>query len=462
MREKGLTGLIDPAGNRPFLGVREDALEMASPPVSIEDVYRQHAPRLWRSLVAHTTSPEIATEAVAEAFAQALARGDALMDPAAWVWKTSFRIAAGEMARRAPSATYADRAATETGYERVEEADALVRVFARLPPRQRAVVVLRYYAEMPLRDIAATLSIALPTVGVHLTQARRRLRDLLVRPMSDLKTRFRTLDRLEMPNIWDEVQRREPRPEMVVAPRPIRRLAIAAIALLVAAAGVALAVRALGGNRGPTPATPSPTIGPFATQNGLIAFTWSEAGSPSQIYTADADGSDVTEITHMPFGVNDPTWSPDGSRIAFAGQGDIYIANADGTDPRRLTTATDNDSYSNPSWSPDGTTIAAEKIRGPGHRRVDIVLLAIDGSGETPLTQPGSPRPLNVGPAWSPDGTRIAFLALAQIYGTSSGTDIYVMNADGSTRGISAYSACSSPFRRGRQTASRSRSRGSI
>jgi RNA polymerase sigma-70 factor (ECF subfamily) len=159
--------------------VSEDALETVSRPIEIEEAYRAHAGRLWRSLVAYTASREIATEAVAEAFAQALARGDALADAGAWVWKAGFRIAAGQMARRTSSSPPPDRPVIEPGYEQAEDADALIRALASLPSRQRAVVVLRYYADMPLRDIAATLSIAVPTVGVHLTQARRRLRDLL-------------------------------------------------------------------------------------------------------------------------------------------------------------------------------------------------------------------------------------------------------------------------------------------
>ena len=50
--------------------------------------------RLWRSLLAYAGDPEVASEAAAEAFAQAVRRGEALRDPAAWVWRAAFRIAA--------------------------------------------------------------------------------------------------------------------------------------------------------------------------------------------------------------------------------------------------------------------------------------------------------------------------------------------------------------------------------
>jgi len=51
-----------------------------------------------------------------------------------------------------------------------------------------------------------------------------------------------------------------------------------------------------------------------------------------------------------------PAWSPDGSRIAFVANGDIYTVLSDGSDVRRLT---DNESnQGNPVWSPDGSRIA--------------------------------------------------------------------------------------------------------
>ncbi len=56
---------------------------------------------------------------------QVLARRDRVADPAAWVWRAAFRIAAGELARRTSGAAPLDHPFTEAGYERIEEADAL-------------------------------------------------------------------------------------------------------------------------------------------------------------------------------------------------------------------------------------------------------------------------------------------------------------------------------------------------
>jgi len=148
-------------------------------PADVERVYREQASKLWRSLLAWSGSAEVATEAVSEAFAQAIRRGESVRDVEAWVWRSAFKIATGELGRRAPPVSIGDRAVLEAGFERAEEADRLLRALARLPNRQRAVLVLRFYADLNLSEIARTLAIAYPTAGVHLSQGKRRLKELL-------------------------------------------------------------------------------------------------------------------------------------------------------------------------------------------------------------------------------------------------------------------------------------------
>jgi RNA polymerase sigma-70 factor (ECF subfamily) len=114
----------------------------------------------------------------AEAFAQALRRGDALRDPERWVWKVAFRIASGELRARRTS-----RPPSEEGsYGMPYEAIAMLDLMRGLPSKQRAVVVLHYYADLPNRRIAEVLGITPATVRVHLSQGRRRLRQLLEEP----------------------------------------------------------------------------------------------------------------------------------------------------------------------------------------------------------------------------------------------------------------------------------------
>jgi DNA-directed RNA polymerase specialized sigma24 family protein len=67
----------------------------------MEGVYRAEAARLWRALVAFSGDPDLASDAVSEAFAQALAVGDQhLRSPAGWIRHVAFRVASGELKER--------------------------------------------------------------------------------------------------------------------------------------------------------------------------------------------------------------------------------------------------------------------------------------------------------------------------------------------------------------------------
>src|SRR4051794_32967328 len=72
---------------------------------AIERSYRANASRLWHALLLFSGSVDVAHEALAEAFAQALARGDAVRNVDAWTWKAAFNIAGGELQRRRARAT---------------------------------------------------------------------------------------------------------------------------------------------------------------------------------------------------------------------------------------------------------------------------------------------------------------------------------------------------------------------
>jgi RNA polymerase sigma-70 factor (ECF subfamily) len=115
---------------------------------------------------------------VAEAFAQVLARGDAVRDPARWVWRAAYRIALGELKARRLTGASSDPLAG-AGLEATEREADLMTALAKLPSRQRAAVVLHYLADLPNTEIARALDITTTTVRVHLMQGRRRLRDLL-------------------------------------------------------------------------------------------------------------------------------------------------------------------------------------------------------------------------------------------------------------------------------------------
>lgn len=210
-------------------------------------MYRRDGPRLWRAIVAFTADREVANDSVAEAFAQALRRERAVRRLAPWVWRAAFRIAAGEMAGRSKFADVevpedAPRPRQEEGFD--DPSGSLMNALRKLPPKQRATLVLRYHSGYAMRDAARILGSTSLTVRIRVSRGRRRLGDLLAVARGDLKDAFRALDRVPAPELWRRIQKRRPA-ELSLGPS-WRRVAAAAMALAVAAAGVALAVRAFG------------------------------------------------------------------------------------------------------------------------------------------------------------------------------------------------------------------------
>ena len=146
-----------------------------SAPSMIERLYREEGQRLWWALVAYSGDTEVASDAAAEAFAQALGRGDALTDPLAWIWRVAFRVAAGELKRRRQT----DHRLPDVANSSEQRANELVSLLRQLPDRQRAAIVLHYYADRPVRDVAAALGVTPATARVHLHRGRRHLLQLL-------------------------------------------------------------------------------------------------------------------------------------------------------------------------------------------------------------------------------------------------------------------------------------------
>jgi RNA polymerase sigma-70 factor (ECF subfamily) len=148
----------------------------------LRPVYEEVHPRLWRAILAWSGSADVADEAVAEAFAQAARRGAALTDPAAWVWRAAFRIAAGEMTRvrREPTVPLGGLdVAQRSGLAVPAEVLDLLRALQQLGDQQRRAVVLTDGAGFPSAEAAALMGTSAATVRVQASRARRRLRHLL-------------------------------------------------------------------------------------------------------------------------------------------------------------------------------------------------------------------------------------------------------------------------------------------
>src|SRR5438034_4811689 len=168
------------------------------------------------------------------------------------------------------------------------------------------------------------------------------------------------------------------------------------------------------------------TSGSAASIEGQIAFTRIVGSQAADIYAMKVDGTNQTNLTDHPADDGSPSWSPDGSKIAFytrrdAFDAEIYVMDADGGNPINVTNHPGDDFT--PAWSPDGEKIAFTSFRdGQG----EIYVMDADGGNPINLTNhPGD----DVDPSWSPDGAKIAFTSTR---GEDVLPDIYVMNADGS------------------------------
>ena len=172
-----------------------------------------------------------------------------------------------------------------------------------------------------------------------------------------------------------------------------------------------------------------PTWSPDGTR---LAFTSARSGG-YDVYVVNADGTGLRNLTVDPspavYVDRAPAWSPDGARIAFAsdrgGTTQLWTMRPDGTDLRQVTAGATSRAYE-PSWSPDGARLVFRRVRdagGPG-AVTDLAIVSADGTGLVDLPRAGAEG----APAWSPDGTRIAFTSNLP----ATDTRLYTMRVDGS------------------------------
>ena len=179
-----------------------------------------------------------------------------------------------------------------------------------------------------------------------------------------------------------------------------------------------------------------PTFSPDGSQ---VAFAWNEgtdAGHQFDLYVKSLGSERLLRLTHHPSRWISPAWSPDGSAIAFVRQTDegagILVVPALGGSERSIVTNGVTVAYIQISWSPDGQRLAYSAYGPTGAPQVYIVSL------DTANTRPLSPAPecLNATePAFSPDGKQLALVCIS----SSAVYTVYVVGLlDGSVRALAS------------------------
>src|SRR4051794_8108040 len=182
------------------------------------------------------------------------------------------------------------------------------------------------------------------------------------------------------------------------------------------------------------PATGPPTCrAGEGRPTGTIAFS-SLAPRGWDLYLTDNETRQTRRLTDHPALDFNAAFAPGGGRLAFVserdGNAELYTVQVDGNGLRRLTDEFALDDR--PAWSPDGRRIAFSSTRQPaeesGRSWNAVYVMDADGGRPRRLTRAGS---ADYSPAWSPGGDLIA---VASGSGEAGGTDLFVMDPDGNGR----------------------------
>ena len=164
-------------------------------PVTVRDVYLWDHERLWRALYAFTGSRQLADDAVADVFAEALRHDGTIRDITGWIWSAAF---AHEPASGPPT----DPEPFRTLLARLDELDT----------GDRRLLSWRHVGGWTAREMAPALGSTRAITRLRLERAERRaqpiLADEVARPAQTVADLFRHFDAIAVPDRWDDIEAR--------------------------------------------------------------------------------------------------------------------------------------------------------------------------------------------------------------------------------------------------------------
>ncbi len=155
-----------------------------------------------------------------------------------------------------------------------------------------------------------------------------------------------------------------------------------------------------------------------------------------QIWIMNHDGTGQTRLTNTTTNDQSPEWKPDGSKIVFSRCNtdflcDLYTMNPDGSNQAILPNINTSDDEDEADFSADGSKIVFG-CSNATFTNGNICIANSDGTGRQQLTNDGGII-TNRSPAISPDGTKIAFARYSDSANIAT-AEIYVMNVDGTNQ----------------------------